>query len=67
MYGYNLLVFKVDRRCKNGERLLGVYPYSNYSGNAMMDEIFSLRQSLYKREDGYRLDFEPMTENTLSK
>lgn len=57
-YGYTLFVFKKDARCKTGERLVGKYPYANYSGNAMMNEIKELRYFGYKPSDGYRLDFE---------
>lgn len=60
-YGYRLMVFKADRRTKSGERFVKSYEYKNYSGNAMMDEIFDLKQRLYKPADGWRLDFEPLT------
>lgn len=62
-YGYTLFVFKKDARCKTGERLLKTYPYANYSGNAMMNEIKELRWHHYKPSDGYRLDFEFGLEN----
>ena len=60
-YGYRLFVYKADRRTKSGERFVKSYDYPNYSGNAMMDEIKSLRHQLYKTSDGWRLDFEPLT------
>ena len=47
-YGYTLFVYKKDDRCKTGERLLKTYPYANYSGNAMMNEIKELRWHHYK-------------------
>ena len=57
-YGYTLFVYKKDRRCKDGERFVKSYPYRNYSGNAMMDEVKELyNMGLYPR-DQYRLDFE---------
>lgn len=59
-YGYILQVYKKDNRCKDGERLVKTYPYDGCSGNAMMDEIYSLKQHLYKPQDGWRLDFVPM-------
>lgn len=59
--GYRLLVFKADRRVKSGERFVKSYDYPSYSGNAMMDEIYSLKQRLYRPVDGWRLEFEPMT------
>ena len=55
--GYTLEVYRFDKRTKSGERLVGKYDYSNYSGNAMMDEIKHLHGSgLYPRSK-YRLDF----------
>ena len=57
-YGYTLFVYKKDKRCKDGERFVKSYPYRNYSGNAMMDEVKDLKRSLYKPSDGWRLDFE---------
>lgn len=54
---YTLKVYKVDRRAKNGERLVLEVPYPNYSGTAMMDELFYLRKFKYKPENGYRVDF----------
>lgn len=57
-YGYTLFVYKKDARCKTGERLVGKYPYANYSGNAMMNEVKELYWHHYKKKDGYRLDFE---------
>ena len=59
-YGYTLQVFKKDARCKSGERLVKSYPYPNYSGNAMMDEIYDLKRRLYKPADGWRLDFDAL-------
>ena len=60
-YGYRLLVYKADRRTKSGERFVNSYDYPNYSGNAMMDEIKDLKRQLYRPQDGWRLDFEPLT------
>lgn len=60
-YGYRLLVFKVDRRRKSGERFVKSYDYQGYSGHAMMDEVKDLSRNLYRPADGWRLDFEPMT------
>lgn len=55
--GYTLIVYKKDRRCKEGEMLVKTYDYPNYSGNDMMDEIKDLHGSgLYPRAK-YRLDF----------
>lgn len=60
-YGYRLLVYKADRRRRDGQRLVEIKDYPGYSGTAMQDEIYSLKQRLYRPQDGWRLDFEPMT------
>ena len=60
-YGYRLFVYKRDRRTKSGERFVKSYDYPGYSGNAMMDECKHLKWTLYRPEDGWRLDWEPMT------
>ena len=61
MTGYRLFVYKVDRRTKSGERFVKSYDYSNYSNQAMAEEVNDLRRRLYKPADGWRLDWEPMT------
>lgn len=60
-YGYRLFVYKRDRRTKSGERLVNTYDYAGYSGTAMMEECMHLKWRLYRPEDGWRLDWEPMT------
>jgi len=60
-YGYRLKVYKKDRRTKSGERFVNSYDYKGFSGNAMMDEIKDLKRQLYKPEDGWRLEFDPLT------
>ena len=62
MYGYTLLVYKKDRRCQAGERLVETRRYENYSGHAMMEEIKDLRYMGYPKET-FRLDFEALPEN----
>lgn len=59
--GYRLIVYKQDRRFKESERQVKSYDYPGYSDNAMMNEVKSLTQRLYKPRDGWRLEFEPMT------
>lgn len=60
-YGYRLIVHKADRRTKTGLRFIASYDYEGYSGAAMQDEIYDLRQRLYPARDGWQLSFEPMT------
>jgi len=44
MLEYTLEIYKVDRRCKAGEKLVGKYDYHKVSGNWMMEEIADLRR-----------------------
>lgn len=53
---YTLKVFKEDRRCKNGERVVFVRDYTRASGNSMMEEAREYRR-LYPEEKGYRVDW----------
>lgn len=55
-YGYIMEVYRFDKRCKSGERLVGEYKYAGYSGNAMMDEMKDLYNNHYPR-DMFRIDF----------
>jgi hypothetical protein len=52
---YTLHVYKADKRCKSGKRLIESIPYPRASGNSMMDEVKYLRLSKYPLEDGYIL------------
>jgi hypothetical protein len=52
---YTLEIYKVDRRCRTGEKLVGKYDYHEVSGNWMMEEIADLRHRLYP-EHKYRME-----------
>jgi len=54
---YTLYVFKQDRRCKEGERLVSKYDYKDVSASWMLEEISDLRRTTHKPIDGYRLEF----------
>lgn len=60
-YGYRLMVYKKDRRTKDGWKLVESKEYPDYSAYAMHNEIHSLSRSSYKAEAGFALDFEPLT------
>lgn len=60
MTGYRLLVFKADRRTKDGWRLVETKEYLGFSGTAMTEEIASLKWTVYPPPRFY-LDFEPLT------
>lgn len=59
--GYKLKVYKKDRRCKNGLRLVNSYDYKSYDDTAMVHEVVHLKSTLYKASDGWELDVEPLT------
>jgi hypothetical protein len=56
---WELRVYKQDRRCKAGERLVKPYTYPNWTQAEMAEEVRVLRLALYTSADGYRLEFEP--------
>ena len=58
---WELRVYKADRRCKNGERFVKPYTYTNWTREEMAEEVRVLRRDLYSQADGYRLEFEPYT------
>lgn len=55
-YGYTLEIYKLDKRCKAGEKLVEKVDYDMYSGTAMMDVVKDLYNHEYPRNK-YRLDF----------
>lgn len=61
MNNYCLRVFKKDRRFNSGERFVKAYTYENTSAQWMAEELSYLRRDLYRREDGWRLDYHPTT------
>lgn len=60
VYGYILRVYKVDRRTKEGRRLVNSCIYAGASGNFMMEELYGLRRNVYPVSAGWVLDFDPM-------
>jgi hypothetical protein len=55
---YTLKVFKKDRRCRSGERMVGTYEYTNVTPRWMQEEVADLRHALYRPQDGYHLEFD---------
>jgi len=55
---YTLYIYKRDRRCKAGERLVSTtyWPNQNYDGmNRTVAELYPL----YRATDGFRMEFHP--------
>jgi hypothetical protein len=44
---WTLMVYRFDKRCKEGEKLRGRYEYCNKTEDEMLAEIKDLRRSLY--------------------
>lgn len=44
---WTLMVYRLDKRCKTGEKLRGRYEYCNKTEDEMLAEIADLRRSLY--------------------
>jgi hypothetical protein len=55
--GYTLEIYKLDRRCRTGEKLVSKQDYPGYSGTAMMDLVMYLRSSGQYPKDQFRLEF----------
>ena len=52
-----LRTYKKDRRYKEGERLVGVYYYKDWTVEQMAAEVKSLRTHCYRLADGWRLEY----------
>lgn len=62
MKDFTLEVYRIDRRCKSGERLVGKYDYHYVEELWMDQEVADLQFKLYPR-DKFRLAvFETMVE-----
>jgi hypothetical protein len=49
-------VYKIDRRCKAGERFIAKYPFSGMDRDAVGRELRELTAQLYPAKDGWRFD-----------
>lgn len=54
---WRLRVYKQDRRYKEGERQVNEYRYNNWTRDQMAEEVRDLRNTLYRAEQGWRLEF----------
>jgi type I restriction-modification system DNA methylase subunit len=52
-----LRVYKRDLRCKAGERQVNEYRYNDWTQAQMAEETRDLRNTLYRAEQGWRLEF----------
>lgn len=54
---WTLTVYKRDLRCKAGERKVNEYRYNDWTQAQMAEEVRDLRNTLYRAEQGWRLEF----------
>ncbi|MFM8761183.1 MAG: hypothetical protein ACKOD7_06555 [Polynucleobacter victoriensis] len=54
---WTLSVYKRDLRCKSGERKVNEYRYNDWTQAQMAEETRDLRNTLYRAELGWRLEF----------
>lgn len=54
---YTLKIFRIDRRCKNNQRLIGTYSFDRKSDEAMEREVKELRLHHYPTSQ-YILEFQ---------
>jgi hypothetical protein len=53
---YTLKIYRLDRRCKNGERFVGSYDYNRPNDAAMDREVNELRNSGYPSSQ-FRIEY----------
>lgn len=58
---YTLNIYRIDKRCKSGERLVGTYTYDRKDDSAMEREVIELRHNAGYFGDKYRIEFYPKT------
>ena len=54
---WTLRVYKKDLRCKAGERQVNEYRYNDWTQAQMAEEVRDLRNTVYRAELGWRLEF----------
>ena len=54
---WTLRVYKRDLRCKAGERMVNEYRYNDWTQEQMAEETRDLRNTVYRAEQGWRLEF----------
>ena len=54
---WTLRVYKQDRRYKAGERQVNEYRYNDWTQAQMAEEVRDLRNTMYRAEQGWRLEF----------
>ena len=62
---YTMYIYKIDRRTKNGERLVSTTVWSNRTEAGMKRECAELFQ-LYPAKQGYRFEYQPRMKTVVN-
>jgi len=56
---WTMYIYKTDRRCKSGERLVSTTVWRNRDEAEMAREVRELEYSTWPQSQGYRIEFLP--------
>jgi hypothetical protein len=56
-----MYIYKVDRRCKSGERIVSTSVWQHRDSAEMGREVRELQYQLYPKKLGYRFEIHPVT------
>ena len=54
---HTMYIYKADKRCKSGERLLSTTVWQNRDAAEMAREVRELEYSTWPKSQGYRIEF----------
>jgi hypothetical protein len=66
MGGYQLTIFKQDKRTRRGERTIGSYEYRDWTLPEVERELSSLQTLFYRPQHGFRIELKPLTIKVVS-
>jgi len=58
---HTMYIYKTDRRCKAGERLVNTTVWKNRDADEMKREVRELQYELWPKGRGFRIEFHPTT------
>ena len=56
---HTMYIYKADKRCKSGERLLSTTVWQNRDAAEMAREVRELQYDTWPKSQGYRMEFVP--------
>ena len=57
---HTMYIYKTDRRCKSGERIVSTTVWQHRDSAEMGREVRELQYQLYPKKLGYRFEFHPV-------